>query len=130
MLENTQAPHQFNVRVYYEDTDSLGMVFHSRYLHFFERARTEYCEQAYGVPVSAWAEKLGAVFVVRHMQLDFLKAALLGDTLRVESVVVRVQYASIHFEQRIYRGDTLLTVGLVQAVAIDAAGKPRRVPTL
>lgn len=106
------------VRVYYEDTDAGGVVYHARYLHFCERARTEMLRE-FGFEQQKLLSKYHLGFVVRHMDIDFLKAAKLDDALVVESSVVQVKRASMFFEQRILRNKELLIKCKVLIASVD-----------
>ncbi|HET9047635.1 MAG TPA: tol-pal system-associated acyl-CoA thioesterase [Chiayiivirga sp.] len=90
------------IRVYWEDTDAGGVVYHAAYLCFLERARTEWL-RAQGIEQQAWRERDDLVFVVRDMQLDFLAPARLDDLLHVEVCLLQLARASLMFAQRIVR---------------------------
>lgn len=108
--------HRFEVRVYYEDTDFSGAVYHAAYLHFFERGRTEFL-RAEGVHHSELA-KDGIAFAVRSMEIEFLKAAGIDDLLVVDTSVVEVTGARLVLDQSIERGDDLVARAKVVVVAI------------
>lgn len=97
-------PFHWPVRVYWEDTDAGGVVYHASYLRFMERARTEWL-RGMGISQSAVKESTGLAFLVREMQIDFLKAALLDDELSVSVEVKERRAASILFAQSIRRAD-------------------------
>jgi acyl-CoA thioester hydrolase len=117
--------HAFQVRVYYEDTDFSGNVYHAAYLKFCERARTEFL-RAEGIHHSELARD-GVAFAVRSMQIDFLGAAHIDDLLEVTTALVALTGARMQLEQSIRRGDTVLTVAKVVVVAI-AGGRATRLP--
>lgn len=120
-------PHHHPVRVYYEDTDFSGLVYHANYLRFLERGRTELLRSA-GVDQSMLhAEGAGLVFAVRRLTIDYLRPARMDDELVVETATATVRGASLDLEQRILRGDTVLVTAAVQVAAI-AGGKPVRIP--
>lgn len=98
------APFRWPVRVYWEDTDAGGVVYHASYLRFLERARSEWL-RALGVGQMAFKESTGLAFLVREMRLDFLRAALLDDELSVSVAVKERRAASILFGQTIERAD-------------------------
>jgi acyl-CoA thioester hydrolase len=110
MSDTTQAtaiePFQWPVRVYWEDTDAGGVVYHASYLRFLERARSEWL-RAMGINQSIVKEResTGLAFLVREMQIDFLRAALLDDELVVSVEVKERRAASILFAQTIRRAD-------------------------
>lgn len=91
---------QWSVRVYYEDTDAAGLVYHARYLAFYERARTEILRQ-YDISQQNLLHSENVAFPVRHMSIDYFSPAHLDDMLTVESEVIDVRGASITFAQRI-----------------------------
>jgi acyl-CoA thioester hydrolase len=119
-------PHRFTVRVYYEDTDFSGLVYHSAYLHFFERARTEFL-RAIGVHHSELIRE-GIAFAVRSMQIEFEAAARIDDLLEVETRIESVTAARLLLDQRISRDGLTITRAKVLVVAINGAGRPARMP--
>ena len=123
-------PHCFPVRVYYGDTDAGGIVYHSNYLTFAERARTELVREL-GISQRAMLEEGGGTaFAVRSARLDFLKPAKLDDLLRVETEVTALGGASIEMRQIIKRDRdaTELVRIAVRLGYITLAGKPARIP--
>ncbi|WP_449429293.1 tol-pal system-associated acyl-CoA thioesterase [Rhodanobacter umsongensis] len=105
MSESAQKPpFSWPVRVYWEDTDAGGVVYHAGYLRFMERARSEWM-RALGVDQSAFKQATGLAFMVRDMRIDFLKPALLDDELCVTVEVKERRAASILFAQTITRAD-------------------------
>lgn len=98
------APFRWPVRVYWEDTDAGGVVYHASYVRFLERARTEWM-RALGVDQLAFKQSTGLAFMVRDMQLDFLRPALLDDELAVTVEVREWRAASILFAQTITKAD-------------------------
>src|SRR5690606_6485398 len=118
--------HHHTVRVYYEDTDFSGNVYHAAYLHFFERARTEFLRDL-GVHHTALAQR-GLAFAVRSMRLDFVRAAHIDDLLDVTTEVASVTAARLNLRQTISCGGAVLTSAEVQVVAIRAGGGAVRLP--
>ena len=108
------------VRVYYEDTDAGGVVYHANYLAFMERARTEWL-RSLGFGQRELAEGLGVLFAVRSMELDFLKPARFDDELSVTATIHHLARASIDFRQEIHSasGETLCR-GRIRVACIDA----------
>ncbi|GAA5105429.1 tol-pal system-associated acyl-CoA thioesterase [Orbus sasakiae] len=88
------------IRVYYEDTDAGGVVYHARYLAFYERARTEMLRQC-NVSQQALLDELGVAFVVKKMSIEYIFPARLDDLLVVHSVIENVRRASLVFKQKI-----------------------------
>ena len=121
--------HKLSVRVYYEDTDFSGFVYHASYLRFMERGRTELLRELGLMQRNlALSERAGALFfVVRAMELDFRRPAHMDDLLSVETKLETVGGASLTMHQAILRGDALLTSARV-TVALVANGKPQRLP--
>jgi acyl-CoA thioester hydrolase len=120
------AAHRFEVRVYYEDTDFSGNVYHAAYLHFFERARTEFL-RAEGIHHSELAKE-GIAFAVRHMEIDFMGAAHIDDLLTVETAVLAISGARLTLQQTIARESQELARATVVVVAITAGGRAARMP--
>ncbi len=127
-LAKSDLGFRWPIRVYYEDTDAGGVVFHARYLCFMERARTERLRRA-GFELDQLQREQGILFVVRAAEVEFLKPARFNEVLEVTAELMEVRAASVYFEQRIYRGEELLCRGVVRVVVVDAgAFKPRIVP--
>ncbi len=123
--------HTMSVRVYYEDTDFSGFVYHASYLRFMERARTNFL-RLLGVDQRDLFEQVekeapGFAFVVRSMNLDFLKPARMNDLLVVTSTPEEVKGASITLHQTVARGDDLLVEARVR-VAFVSNGRARPIP--
>lgn len=121
--------HRLPVRVYYEDTDAGGIVYHASYIRFAERGRTEFVRML-GLDQGAFREGTGLGFAVRSMTVDYLKPALLDDELDVLTEVQEARGASITFLQTILRGDEPLTTLSVKVVCLNKAGRPQRLPNL
>ena len=119
------------VRVYYEDTDFSGIVYHANYLRFMERGRTNYLRllgaDQRALFDEAAAEAPGFAFVVRSMQIDFRKPARMDDVLEVVTTPVEVKGASIVLHQRVNRAGELLVEATVQ-VAFVSGGRARPIP--
>ena len=118
--------HRFPLRVYYEDTDFSGVVYHASYLRFFERGRTEFIRSC-GIDQQALHRETCVYFVVRRMAVDWLKPALMDDELVVETKAVKFGGASMKLSQRILRGDDVLTTAEVLVVILKE-GRPTRLP--
>ncbi|WP_266168469.1 tol-pal system-associated acyl-CoA thioesterase [Dyella subtropica] len=117
------------VRVYWEDTDAGGVVYHASYLRFMERARSEWL-RGQGIDQSSFKETTGLAFLVREMQIDFLRAALLDDELSVTVEVKERRAASILFGQTISRADgTQLIRAQVRVACVDVRRmRPVQIP--
>lgn len=122
------TPHTLTLRIYYEDTDFSGFVYHARYLHFFERARTEMLRDLGHDQRAMFANPEGPeAFVVRRMNIEFVRPALMDDIVEVRSLTTKVQGATMQIDQKLYRGEELLCSADVQ-VAYLVGGRPRRMP--
>jgi acyl-CoA thioester hydrolase len=120
--------HILPLRVYYEDTDLSGLVYHANYLRFMERARTEFFRLA-GVAKMADLESAEpSAWTIRRAELDFRRPARLDDSLNVKTVCTSITGARMTATQRIYGGETLLVEGRIEACVITLTGKPRRIP--
>ncbi|GLK82174.1 tol-pal system-associated acyl-CoA thioesterase [Ancylobacter defluvii] len=123
--------HVLPVRVYYEDTDFSGIVYHANYLKFMERARSDHLRLIGVVQGDLFGEALaeapGFAFVVRAMQLDFLRPARIDDVLEIHTSPVEVAGASITLLQKVMRRGELLIEGRVK-VAFVSQGRARRIP--
>lgn len=117
--------HRIEVRVYYEDTDFSGAVYHAAYLHFFERGRTEFL-RAEGIHHSELAQD-GIAFAVRSMEIGFPRAAHIDDLLTVETTVAEVSGARLVLDQSIARADETIATARVVVVAVRN-GKATRLP--
>jgi len=126
----TAAPenaHRLPVRIYYEDTDFSGFVYHASYLRFMERGRTELLRALAGDQSEMHAEGTGLVFVVRKMTLDFLKPARMDDWIDVLTWSSDLRGASMHLAQEVRRGgETLVRADVV--VACVRNGRAIRLP--
>ena len=123
--------HHMQVRVYYEDTDFSGIVYHANYLRFMERGRTNYLRllgaDQRALFAEAESEAPGFAFVVRSMQLEFLKPARMDDLLDVVTHPIEVKGASILLAQEVLRGSDVLIEAKVR-VAFISAGRARPIP--
>jgi acyl-CoA thioester hydrolase len=117
--------HVLPVRVYYEDTDFSGAVYHANYLKFCERARSD-ALRLLGIHHRELMGKLG--FVVRAIECDYLKPSGIDDVLLVETRFIEIGGARLEIDQRIRRdGETIFTAKVTVAV-VDAQGRPQRIP--
>jgi acyl-CoA thioester hydrolase len=119
---------QYRLRVYFQDTDAGGIVYHANYLNFAERGRTEALREM-GIPHAEMVRLFGTLFVVRHVNIDYQRPARLDDELRVETRVIKVGGASATLCQEIWRdGDSLVVLQLGLASARLRDGKAVRMP--
>lgn len=130
MSESNQSPFAWKIRVYYEDTDAGGVVYHSNYLNFFERARTELL-RAKGIHHQVLREQHNLIWVVLDMQIRFRKAAKLDDELQVTAEPTWVKGVRVGFRQRMTRvadGVEVATAELSVAMLHADNLKPARMP--
>lgn len=133
-LSGTLTPtgHRLDVRVYFEDTDFSGVVYHARYLHFLERGRTDFLrlhgighrelmDGAFGEPMA---------FAVRRMEIEFLRPARIDDVLQVETATSLLGGARVVLDQRILRDGEVLVEAKVKVAVISPDGRARRMPRL
>lgn len=121
------AVHHFACRVYFEDTDLSGIVYHANYLRFMERARSDMLRAAGVNQRQAWDAGEG-VYAVRDLTISYERPARLDDALLVKSRVTEVRAAACVIEQTIWRGDERLTRGAVTAAFLGRDGRPKRQP--
>ncbi len=114
----TGQPFTWTIRVYYEDTDTGGIVYYANYLKFFERARTEWLRAA-GYEQRRLSEEFGLQFVVAQVQCDYRQPARLDDLLEIDLRVLKSGRVFIVFEQTARRGATVLATATVKAGCID-----------
>ena len=129
MLEGTIAKgvHQLPLRVYYEDTDFSGNVYHANYLKFCERGRSDFL-RVLGINQNAMMESDDAMaFVVRRMICEFLRPARFDDLLVVETKPLKIVGARFELAQRILRLDDVVFSAEVMVAIIDGRGKPKRI---
>ena len=124
---NAPTPfHELTVRVYYEDTDFSGRVYHASYIRFMERGRTEWL-RALGYEHGALAGEQGVVFAVRRLEIDYLAPAIIDDLLRIETRVAAVRGAAIDFAQTVSRGEQTVATAKILVAALRG-GRPMRIP--
>ncbi|HEX2528088.1 MAG TPA: tol-pal system-associated acyl-CoA thioesterase [Geminicoccus sp.] len=119
--------HCFGLRIYYEDTDAGGIVYHANYLRFAERARTEWL-RGIGFDHPTLLDRLGVMFAVRRCDATFFAPAKLDDEIYVETSHVRTQGARVHLDQVILRGEQRLVTVAVELVLVDRRLRPSRLP--
>ncbi|MGQ4273473.1 tol-pal system-associated acyl-CoA thioesterase [Terrihabitans sp. B22-R8] len=121
------APHILPIRIYWEDTDAGGIVYHASYLRFMERGRTELLRAA-GVGQSELQAESGITFVVRRMTIDFRSPARLDDMIEVRTAVSAIGGASLTLDQSVVRGADVLAAAEVSCAVLGPAGRPVRLP--
>jgi len=130
-ISGTLSPegHSLIQRVYYEDTDFSGAVYHARYLHFMERARTDYL-RCLGVEQSSLfdSDEEGLAFVVHRMEIDFRAPARMDDLLTIRTQTEKAGGAKMILRQAIERDGTPLAEAKVIIAVVNRRGRPRRLP--
>ena len=122
--------HFLPIRIYYEDTDFSGVVYHANYLRYFERGRSDFLRLA-GVSHSALlAGDPPTAFAVNRIGLEFVKAARIDDALLVRSAYDRIKGPRIIISQALLRGEAVIATAAVEACCIGLDGRPRRPPAL
>jgi acyl-CoA thioester hydrolase len=120
--------HRHTIRVYYEDSDAGGIVYHASYLRFAERARTEALRDL-GVPHAALVSEHGLMFVVRRIKLDYVRPARVDDLLTVHTIPRRLGAASVVLTQVVARESCRIAVAEIGLACVDvASGRPQRLP--
>ena len=126
--ELTPEGHILTQRVYYEDTDFSGVVYHARYLHFLERGRTDFL-RCLGIQQAAMASGPDSlVFVVHRMEIDFRASARMDDIVTIRTVTEKAAGAKLVLAQEIRREGALLTSARVIVAVINPRGRPQRLP--
>lgn len=119
----------WNARVYFEDTDAGGVVYHANYLKFFERARTEFL-RSLGWNQNALLEMKTCAFVVSDLSIQFKRPAKLDDELQIRTVLKSLKRASFVFDQKAFKGDQLMAAAEVRVVCIDPVKSlPKAIPS-
>lgn len=123
-----RPPFAITIRVYYEDTDTAGLVYHANYLKFMERARTEWL-RSFGVEQDELARRDEVIFVVRSARIEFLKPARFNDLIDVSVAVTERRGASMTLAQTVRRGGTVLCEGETVIACLNSATlAPRKLP--
>jgi acyl-CoA thioester hydrolase len=120
----------FPIRVYYEDTDFSGVVYHASYLRFMERGRSEFLRAA-GTPHQAMLEgELPLFWAVRRMTVEFNRPARVDEALQVRTKALELAGARLRLDQAVVRASDILVKAEVEVCIVTAEGKPRRVPEM
>ncbi len=120
--------HVLPIRIYYEDTDLSGIVYHANYLRFMERGRSEFFRCAGISRLAALEQDEAWAWTLRKVQIEYLRPARVDDLIEVRTAAVSLTGVRMIADQRIYCGERLLTLGSVEACIITLSGKPRRIP--
>jgi len=119
--------HVLPLRVYYEDTDAGGIVYHANYLRFMERGRTEFLREL-GHDLAAMRAGTGINWAVKRLAIDYIAPGRLDEALRVVTTVEALRGASVDLRQQVKRDDTMLTDSTLTLVCMNEAGRPVRLP--
>ncbi len=119
--------HVFPCRVYYEDTDAGGIVYHANYLKFAERARSELLRDL-GTDNSRLMDQHGVLFAVRDCQATFHRPAKLDDALEVHTDITAVGRATLSALQTVRRSNEVMAELVIRLACLDASGRPKRLP--
>jgi acyl-CoA thioester hydrolase len=119
--------HIWPVRIYYEDTDLSGIVYHANYLRYMERARTEFF-RAMGIKAAYLEDADPAAWALRKVEVEYLKPAKFDDVIEVHTLATDLTGVRLRASQVICRGETVLTRGAVEACIISLSGRPKRIP--
>ena len=124
---NRAAPETLTLRVYYEDTDAGGIVYHAAYLRFAERGRTEFVRKL-GIDQQRLRAETGSGFVVTSLTIDYLKPAFLDDNLTITTEIDRIRPASVNFKQTVARERQTIAHLKVRVACVDGDGRLTRLP--
>ncbi len=119
--------HTFTLRVYYEDTDMAGIVYYANYLRYIERARSEAVRDV-GIEQLSMRDDDGVVFVVRGMQIEYLRPARFDDVLTIETETTALKAATMQMFQTVRRGEEVLFTADVRVACMGLDGRPARYP--
>ena len=118
-----------NVKIYYEDTDSGGVVYYANYLKYFERARTE-ALLAIGLSNLKIKDEFNSLIIVKSCNIEYKKSAYLEDNLIIKSFISSLSKTSFVMDQSIYRDDLLIVYAKIHLVFVNEKGKPVKIPEL
>ena len=119
--------HTFKIKIYYEDTDSGGVVYYANYLKFIERARTNLIQDL-GFTLQSLSKNYDSHFVVKNINCDYIQSAQLEDELKIQSQFLKIKKASFQIEQNIFRENDMIFQSQVLLVNINSSGKPIKIP--
>jgi acyl-CoA thioester hydrolase len=120
--------HHWPIRIYYEDTDSGSVVYHSNYLKFMERARTEWLRD-FEIDQKALKDNLNLMFVVHEIDIKFTRPAVFNDEIEVQTKLEKLGSVKIELEQKIFRSSELLIESRVVVASVNSISmKPMRIP--
>ena len=118
-----------NIKIYYEDTDSGGVVYYANYLKYFERARTE-ALLTIGLSNLKIKDEFNSLIIVKSCNIEYKKSAYLEDNLIIKSFISSLSKTSFVMDQSIYRDDLLIVDAKIHLVFVNTIGKPTKIPKL
>ena len=118
-----------NVKIYYEDTDSGGVVYYANYLKYFERARTE-ALSTIGLSNLKIKDEFNSLIIVKSCNIEYKKSAYLEDNLTIKSFISSVTKTSFVMDQTIYKDDLLIVDAKTHLVFVNTIGKPTKIPDI
>ena len=118
-----------DVKIYYEDTDSGGVVYYANYLKYFERARTE-ALLAIGLSNLKIKDDFNSLIIVKSCNIEYKKSAYLEDNLKIKSFISSLSKTSFVMDQSIYRDDLLIVYAKIHLVFVNTIGKPTKIPEI
>lgn len=122
-------PHLYTLRIFFEDTDAQGIVYHANYLRLAERARSEWLRNCVKPENDRLWPEGGPLAVVRHLEIDYFASARLEEVVTIETRLIHLGEASFKLEQIFKRGETILTKIKISLVCITREGKVLRIPS-
>ena len=122
------SSHQFDLSIYYEDTDVGGVVYYANYLKFIERARTEMIYERFGISHQELKKKHDAIFVVRLCSTKYLKSAFFEDKLKIATSIVKKSQVRLNLLQEVKRKEELLVVAEVELAVVNSKGLVTKLP--
>jgi acyl-CoA thioester hydrolase len=123
---DSSGQHWLDIRVYYEDTDFTGMVYHANYLRFFERGRSDFLRDAGVSHQNLLARDTPAAFTLTNVEVDYKRAAKVDDLLTIRTRSLGVKGVRMFFQQTCLRGEEVIAEGRITAVMIHTDGRPMR----
>tara|TARA_B100000029_G_C17272751_1_gene850435 strand:+ start:364 stop:759 length:396 start_codon:yes stop_codon:yes gene_type:complete len=119
----------YTLKIYYEDTDAGGVVYHSNYLKYLERARSE-AIYTLGLSNKGLLKKYGILILVKSCNIEYLKPAIFEDVIKIISVVRSITKTSFVMEQKIYKENQMITKANIHLVVVNQKGKPCKIPKI
>ena len=119
----------YKLKVFYEDTDSGGVVYYANYLKFFERARTDAISNI-GLSNKKLLDEYGVFIIVKSCNVEYLKPAKLEDQLEIKSSIISTSNTSFRMKQKAFRDQELITDCEIHLVIVDKSGRPTKIPDI